>query len=404
MKIKALLSAALVVATLSASAEYPIYFRDCVTVSPDGGGNLSFPCVEGEEAELGVSNGTPLFAEDGSITLTREVADGGCYFRTKKLTEVCPMEYTVLAMDYKTNRQVNDLVIFYHEFQNQHNAFSGALFTVADDYQTCYVVLDRSVQPLWGDEDHYAANYWWVSWNDANAHEIGWQFTVKNIRLLTLDEAAAECKAAAGPVNDSFSLPNNSLMNDYDPDMECALYTLNPDGDGNGLLQTGQLVRPLPDGCTVFCFDYKMTGEEFSPNVLMHKKANYTEMLPTNTTTKLEVYSEEEVYDAEWKTAVIDLTDAVAANEFAQTFGSNHFMWLQFKGMNPENLLWAKNPRWVTAASLEPEQPDEPETGISVVEAANAAAGRVYNMMGVEVKGELAPGLYIRDGKKFIVK
>lgn len=400
MKVKSLLTAGMLIAALTASAEYPIYFRDCVTASVDGGGNLSFPCEEGKEAEVGVSNGTPLFAEDGSITLTRLTSDGGCYFRTKKLTEVCPMEYTVLAMDYKTNRPVNDLVIFYHEFQNETNMFSGALFTVAEDYQTCYVVLDRSVQPLWGDEDHYASNYWWVSWNDANAHEAGWEFTVKNIRLLTLDEAAAECKAATGPVNDSFKLPNNSLLNDYDEDMECALYTLNPDGDGNGLLQTGQMVRPLPEGCTVFCFDYKMTGEEFSPKVYLHKKADYTEMIPTIVSPKLEVYTEDEVYTAEWKTAVVDLTEPIAANNFAQDFGSNHFLWLQFKGMNPDNILWAKNPRWVTVASLD----DDPITGISVVEAANAAAGRVYNMMGVEVKGELAPGLYIRDGKKFIVK
>lgn len=30
--------------------------------------------------------------------------------------------------------------------------------------------------------------------------------------------------------------------------------------------------------------------------------------------------------------------------------------------------------------------------------------GKIYNLMGIEVKGELAPGIYIRDGKKFLVK
>jgi len=30
--------------------------------------------------------------------------------------------------------------------------------------------------------------------------------------------------------------------------------------------------------------------------------------------------------------------------------------------------------------------------------------GKIYNLMGVEVSGQLAPGIYIRDGKKFIVR
>jgi len=33
-----------------------------------------------------------------------------------------------------------------------------------------------------------------------------------------------------------------------------------------------------------------------------------------------------------------------------------------------------------------------------------AGNGKIYNLMGVEVKGNLAPGIYIRDGKKFLVK
>jgi len=35
---------------------------------------------------------------------------------------------------------------------------------------------------------------------------------------------------------------------------------------------------------------------------------------------------------------------------------------------------------------------------------APAGNGKIYNMMGIEVKGNLAPGIYIRDGKKFLVK
>lgn len=35
---------------------------------------------------------------------------------------------------------------------------------------------------------------------------------------------------------------------------------------------------------------------------------------------------------------------------------------------------------------------------------ATAGNGKIYNLMGIEVKGNLAPGIYIRDGKKFLVK
>ena len=43
-------------------------------------------------------------------------------------------------------------------------------------------------------------------------------------------------------------------------------------------------------------------------------------------------------------------------------------------------------------------------TGLESIEAAKATDNRVFNIMGIEVKGELAPGIYIRGGKKFIVK
>lgn len=47
------------------------------------------------------------------------------------------------------------------------------------------------------------------------------------------------------------------------------------------------------------------------------------------------------------------------------------------------------------------------ESGIEdIITDTEAAAGngKIYNLMGIEVKGNLAPGIYIRDGKKFLVK
>ena len=273
--------------------------------------------------------------------------------------------------------------------------FNGALFSVSDEWQTVYAIVNREQVPEWGDDTHFAQSYFWVNWNTVTP---GWELTLKNIRLLTLEEAAAECKAAAGPVADSFSLPNNSLLADNDEEMGATVYSLNAEGDGNGLLQSGQLVRPLPNGCTTFCFDYKMTGENFSPNVYMHKAANYSMQIPVDVPLTLEAFGEdvEDPYAEEWKTATIDLSKAVADNEFAQTFGSGHFLWLQFKGMNADNMLWIKNARWINPNA----QSGVAELGV----AERPADNRVFNLMGVEVKGELAPGLYIRNGKKFIVK
>ena len=43
-------------------------------------------------------------------------------------------------------------------------------------------------------------------------------------------------------------------------------------------------------------------------------------------------------------------------------------------------------------------------SGIEDIEAGQARDGRIYNLMGVECNMPLAPGIYIRDGKKMVVK
>ena len=164
MKVKSLLTAGMLIAALTASAEYPIYFRDCGG-APDGDGiypgHFSYPMIDGDHQ-------SPAFAEDGSITLTRQEG-GGCWFRTKKLTEACPMEYCVLAYDYKSSLPINDVVVFHHEYagQNAVDITQGVMYTVSDDYQTVYLPFDRSLNG-WGSEEDYTKNYLWISTNDAN--------------------------------------------------------------------------------------------------------------------------------------------------------------------------------------------------------------------------------------------
>ena len=43
-------------------------------------------------------------------------------------------------------------------------------------------------------------------------------------------------------------------------------------------------------------------------------------------------------------------------------------------------------------------------TGISEINTDEKNAGKIYNLQGVEMKGSLQPGIYIRNGKKFVVK
>ena len=47
---------------------------------------------------------------------------------------------------------------------------------------------------------------------------------------------------------------------------------------------------------------------------------------------------------------------------------------------------------------------DEAIAGIDNINAERPADGKIYNMMGVEVYEPLTPGIYIRDGKKFIIR
>lgn len=47
---------------------------------------------------------------------------------------------------------------------------------------------------------------------------------------------------------------------------------------------------------------------------------------------------------------------------------------------------------------------DEAIAGIDNINAERPADGKIYNMMGVEVYEPLTPGIYIRDGKKFIIQ
>ncbi len=393
MNLKSLLSLTCLAATLQASAVYPIYFRDSGNIVenkivPENGGHMEYPIDE---------NGQPVFDEDGAITVTTNAyADGGVWLRTKKLTSPCPMEYTILAFEYKTNRQINNLVVFQHEYNNIYiDQAHGPLLLVSDQYQTVYMPIVRNNQ--WGSESDYAKNYFWISTNDANKAE-GWALTVKNLRLLTIEEATAECKTqtAGNNVLDAFSLPNTDFSKDFDPEMDGGNDIYVRSG-GNPILQSSNLIRPLPDGCTNFCFDYKLTGESFTPKVYLHKKADYTEMTAVPSSVALEGTSEDEIFTSPWISAKVDLSIEFVQIGFASVFGTNLFLWIQCTGLPETSMLWIKNVRW---------EKNGGQSGIEDITVApeRPADDRIFNVMGVECKAPLAPGIYIQNGKKFIVK
>lgn len=396
MKVKSLLTVACLAGALSASAVVPLTFKG-------SGGSYDFPTNE---------DGTPAFDEEGAIALTSNAnAVNGMWWRTWTLTEACGQEYCVFAFDYKdSNREVNDLVVFPQEGNaNYAEVLNGKIFTISDQWQTVYMVLNRAnttpnaVGQSWGEwgnpeGEQYkkGKNYFWVSNNDSNAKTAGWSYKMKNPRMLTLAEASEECKAvemSEFPIE--WGQANLDFAKSYDDDMEAYMYGWAGNVEGyNSVLYT-MMVKPIPAELTTLKVDYKLVGDT---------NAKMGVMLPNFYPTWVADYDMEPVsediddaYEADWKTATFDLSEQFAANNFAQNFGSNHQLWIVFrkdKGFGDEHMVWLNNAKLVNPNAA----------GVAEIAAPENTDARVFNVMGIECKGELTPGLYIRGGKKFIVK
>lgn len=400
MKLRHLLPCAFMAATLSASAAFPLFFRDSGNIvdgkiNPEAGGHFEFPLNE---------NGEPLFNEDGSITArVNEFGGGGIWLRTKKIEENCPAEYCIFAMDYKSNRSINNLVVFHHEYAGRNdvdNILGADLISVSPEWQTVYLTFNRGLNN-WGFDVANEKNYLWISSNDENAKAEGWEITFKNIRLLTLAEASEECKDApvvTGDIPEYIWKPNGDFASGYDEIMDCMVYTraevLNQETQQmepcpNPLIWTANIIRPRPAEYSIFAFDYKLTGANTTPNIFLTGFKSAIQV-------PLEGLGDEDPYAAEWKTVKFDLSDDIKATNWGQTFGCGDWLQVQFKNIEMGQMLWVQNPRWISVESA----------GIEniAVDAERPADNRIFNLLGIECKGDLTPGLYIQNGKKFIVK
>ena len=408
MKVKSLLTVACLASAMVASASIPLKFKNANNQKE--GSYFDYPIVEGTNE---TTYGEPLFNEDGSIDLTSTpAAENGIWWRTWALTEACGPEYNVFAFEYKSNRVVTNIVLFPQEGNgNFAEILSGNVYSVSDEWQTLYFPLQRGAEwGQWGnpegEEFKKGKNYLWVSTNDANGKLAGWKVSIKNVRMMTMAEAVAECKPveAHGDYAEVL-LAATGLVTDNDADMDADVISSN---GVNPILATGSILKPLPAGYTTFCFDYKLAGTSFNPTVYMVDMAgkDVPGALATVPNTAGFEAVEDDPYTEEWKTFTIDMSAMISQYKFGQYFGCNHNIWMQLCApadpatplWGEDGMMWIKNPRWINPNEKE-------ESGVAEIGVAERPAdNRVFNMMGVEVKGELAPGLYIRDGKKFIVK
>lgn len=398
MKFKSLLSLALIAgASLQASAWYTIELRDNVNTAVDGGGHMDFPVVEGTRTfndDGSIKNyGTPQRNEDGSITYTStDLAKGAaCYVRTMKLTEAIPKEYNILVVEYKSNLPQNNLFIYFHEGYNDYaNVMNGNVFEATDTYKKTYMVIDRNAT-TWGDDPNGAGkkDYNWIGVNNP-ADKGQWVWTLKDFKLMNLEEAKADMESSevSGPINEFFVHANADWTWDFDNDMGsevCVKTGGNPVWFGAEFSS-----KTLPATHTTYKFDYKYVGEAYKPTLhLGTPNPAYSVEGPA-----IEPIATDDPYGEEWKTYSFDFGDKIKEFGFAQTPFSNHRLWVQSHKAPEGATMWVKNARW--------ENPNE--TGLNTIVADKNADTRIFNLMGVEVKGDLTPGLYIQGGKKFIVR
>lgn len=366
MRLKSLLSLSLLAgAAMQVSAIVPLEFGPSAQ-------NMEFARDEA---------GNPLLNEDGSLTITTGAGGaGGVFFTTKTLKEECPGEYTIFAFDYKANAAVDDIVLFHNTKLGNYTMSpvieQGGKISVDGDWQTCTIALNRD---SWGKADTYKSSFFAISSNSDVAKTPGFEIKVKDMRLLTPAERDEMLGKAGVPV--SVGNVFYGALKDFDPDENATVCVL-----ATGQVMFWDASAPLPAKNTTLRFEYKTTA----PVTL---QAQLAQGVPLGGAAAQVVNLD----SSDWAQAEFEFGGDIAkVNWGKKPQPMSEFLWMTVNKAPADTYLYLKNIRFV--------DPNYVATDLENTVAERAADMRVFNLMGVEVKGDLAPGLYIQNGKKFIVR
>ncbi len=475
--LKKVLTIAMIGTSLVSVAKVNMFFRDGVLANPDFGGHFMSWHTEGTDEVLykSISAETTVqdlldymhnYAEkqDEQLSPTSPWADqvtengwwpgneadptsGPRYFRTCKPTITgfqakedrpgvpvpvsggpsswaaagATTDCKVLAFDYISNMShSSNGAIMYQETGglDMHNLS----YEVADDWKSIYAIVN--LPEAWINDEK--GGYLWITHN-------GWQnigeeivIRVKNLRLLTLAEAEAECAGAKGDVGLTLIPGNACFLTEKDDEGE-DIYITN-DGDPNGynpVLFGSSMVANVPVENTILAFDYKASVDVRSITYYIDKGSKGAPAVAGVDENGLKGCGEEEVFDPEtpYTAYQFDLAEAFATHEFARTFGSNDRIWVGMKDSDPETYIYFKNIRLTDGKGGNTSAIDEvaadnavKATGLVGAIAVEAnGAFTVYNLAGVAVAaGEgnatvaVEAGLYVvvadKAAQKVVVK
>lgn len=334
----------------------------------------------------------------------------------------CTKAHTVLAFDYISNTtHAGNGAIMYQEFGGLLDMHS-INYQVSDNWNTAYAMVNLP------DEWINASSYLWITHN-------GWQnsgeeivMRLKNLRLLTPEEAEAEASGASGDTPISVSPGNGGFVADVDEENNPIWITADPDPNGyNPIFFSSSLIPNIPADNTILAFDYKSSNDVPSLEIYVDKASAGTPAVIAAAAPGLTGVGEEAVFlpETPYTSYQVDLAEGFATWEFAKKFASNDRLWIGMKTSPVDTYFYLKNMRLTNGKGGSTSGIDEvgadkagalKATGINGAIAVEAAgAFTVYNLAGVAVAAgegvqtvEVEAGLYVvvadKAAQKVVVK
>lgn len=332
----------------------------------------------------------------------------------------CTKAHTVLAFDYISNMtHTSNGAIMYQEFNGLLDIHSLS-YQVSDKWNTAYAMVNLP------DEWINGSTYLWITHN-------GWQnsgdeivIRLKNLRLMTPEEAEAEASGASGDTPMSVTNGNSCFTADVDEDGNAIWVTADADPNGyNPVFFGSSMIPNVPVDNTILAFDYKISADVPSLEIYVDKASAGVPTLVSAAAPGLTGIEDVFNPEAAYTSYQVDLAEAFATHEFARKFASNDRLWIGMKTSQPDSYLYLKNIRLTNGKGGSTSGIDEvgadkagalKATGINGAIAVEAAgAFTVYNLAGVAVAAgegvqtvEVEAGLYVvvadKAAQKVVVK